>query len=605
MSDIIKLLPDSVANQIAAGEVVQRPASVVKELIENAVDSGATEVKLIIKDAGKTLIQVIDNGCGMSPTDARLSFERHATSKISSANDLFQIRSKGFRGEALASIAAVAHVELKTKRHTDDVGSHLIIEGSKIILQEPVSCANGSTFSVKNIFFNIPARRNFLKSDKVEWKNIIDEFERVALTHPEIAFELHHNDDVIFKLPISNLKERILNIFGKNYNHKLAPIQEETSIIKIKGYIGKPEFAKKTRGEQFFFVNNRFIKSVYLNHAVVNAYYDLIEKNHHPSYFIYLDIDPSKIDVNIHPTKTEIKFEDEKAIYAILSSASRQAIGKNNLSPIIDFEKEVSFDVLPARKDQEIKHPKVNINKDYNPFNAEKKSSSFHKTTSDIFDESTLDFQNDFEQKTLTFESEINETEQDISQETLGKNLFQIHNRYIVSQLKSGIIIVDQRSAHKRILYEKLLKRFNNGHTVSQQLLFPISIDLNPSDFALLEDVWEKIRNLGFDIELFGKNTIVVNAMPYEIESSNVEKIFQDLLEQLKHSANDLLTHLNEKMAKLTANYSAISRNKPLSNEEMEHLISQLFSCENPYYTPNGKPTLKTFSLDDLNEIFD
>ncbi len=602
MADIIKLLPDSVANQIAAGEVVQRPASVVKELVENAVDSGANEIKLLVKEAGRALIQVIDNGCGMSPTDARLSFERHATSKISAANDLFQIRSKGFRGEALASIAAVAHVELKTKRNTDDVGTHIVIEGSKIIAQEPSSCANGSSFSVKNIFYNIPARRNFLKSNNVEWKHILDEFERIALTHPEVAFELYHNDELVFKLPISKLKERILNIFGNGYNHKLAPIEEDTTIVKIKGYIGKPEFAKKTRGEQFFFVNNRFIKSNYFHHAVVSAYSELIEKNYHPSYFIYLDIDPSKIDVNIHPTKTEIKFDDEKAIYSIISSAVKQAIGKNNLSPIIDFEKEASFDILPLRKDQDVKAPSITVNKNYNPFISKQREAIEQNFFSQKDEESQLIFQSEEEQKTFSFDEENTSNTQEL---TTNKNLFQLHNRYIISQIKSGVIIIDQRSAHKRIIYEKLLKRWSKEQMVSQQLLFPITIELSANDFVLINDVWDIIRQMGFDLEPFGKNAIAVNGVPIELEPSDVEKIIHELLEQLKHNSSNLLENIHENAAKITADYSAIHRHKKLSVEEMEHLISELFSCENPYYTPNGKPTVKTFTLDELNKIFD
>lgn len=594
MSDIIKLLPDSVANQIAAGEVVQRPASVVKELIENAVDSGATNITLIIKDAGRTLIQIIDNGCGMSPTDARMSFERHATSKISEAKDLFQIRSKGFRGEALASIAAVAHVELKTKRQEDELGTHLIIEGSKVISQEPINATNGSSFSVKNIFFNIPARRNFLKSNHVEWKHILEEFERVALTHPEIEFELIHNDETIYKLPSSKLKQRTLSIFGNNYNDKLAPINEDTTIVSVKGYIGKPELSKKTRGEQYFFVNNRFIKNNYLHHAVANAYHQLIDKNYHPSYFIYLDIDPQRIDVNIHPTKTEIKFDDEKAIYSILLSAVRQAIGIHNISPSIDFERETSMDVLPPKSNQEIKMPSVNVNKNYNPFKKEVPISNFNFGT-----ESELIFEQDNPQEEIKFESEFEENVEKKS------NLFQIHNRYIVSQIKSGVIIVDQRQAHKRIVYEKIVKRIQKQSIASQQLIFPVTLEFSASKFSLLKTIWNEVRSIGFDMEQFGNNTVVINGTPFEVSAENCDTIIKELIEKAAEGELHSKENFTENAAKLIADKSAVDKNKSLTTDEMQHLISELFSCENPYYTPNGKPTLKTFTTDDLNKMFD
>lgn len=603
MADIIKLLPDSVANQIAAGEVVQRPASVVKELLENSVDAGATEISLNVIDAGRTLLQVIDNGCGMSTTDARLSFERHATSKISKAQDLFQIRSKGFRGEALASIAAVAHVALKTKRREDELGTYIINEGSKVTTQEPVSCANGTSFSVKNLFYNIPARRNFLKSNNVEWKHILEEFERVALTHPEVGFELTHNAEQIFKLPISNLKLRILNLFGDKYNNRLVPIDESTSIVTLKGYIGKPEYAKKKRGEQFFFVNNRFIKNNYLHHAINSAFHQLIEKNYHPSYFIYMDIDPSRIDVNIHPTKTEIKFDDEKAIYSILTSAVRQAIGKHNIAPSIDFEQETSFNVLPPKAHQEVKAPNIRVNKNYNPF-SEIKQTQNTDFTFDEFDseeESELIFHKEDEQQAITFESKSENQELSDS----NTKLFQLHQRYIVSQIKSGVIIVDQRQAHKRILFEKILKRLNRQSTVSQQLIFPLTIELSATDIVMLKEIWDSLRTLGFDIEQFGKNSVVVNGVPYEVGTENCDVLFKEIIHQAKQNSNNINQKFNEIAAKTLANNDAVSKNKKLTFDEMEHLLSELFACENPYYTPNGKPTLKQFTTEDLNKMFD
>lgn len=608
MADIIKLLPDSVANQIAAGEVVQRPASVVKELLENSIDSGANNIKLIVKDAGKTLLQVIDNGCGMSPTDARLSFERHATSKISSANDLFKIKSKGFRGEALASIASIAHVELKTKRSEDELGTYIINEGSKILNQEPTTASNGTNFIVKNLFFNIPARRNFLKSNNVEWRHILDEFNRVTLTHPEIEFHLIHNDSVIHNLPISSLKQRIINIFGKNYNERLVPIEEETSITKIKGYICKPEFARKTRGEQFLFVNNRFIKSNYFHHAISSAYKELIDSNLHPSYFLYLEIDPSKIDVNIHPTKTEVKFEEEKAIYAIILSAVKLSIGKHNIAPSIDFNRESSFDVLPPRKDQEIKTPKLNINTSYNPFKDNSNNKQQKEALQDFYSESDFNFEQEIKQESITFESELNENINETNDSLVSvkdDSIFQLHNRYIVSQIKSGVIIVDQRLAHKRVIFETLKTRFENQSVVSQQLIFPETIEFNANDFSTLKHIWNNLKTIGFDIEEFGKNTIVINGVPMELQNKDINSVLLELIENFKSNNQDVSLSENEKIAKTLANYAAVSRTKKMTKDEMEHLINQLFNCETPYYAPNGKPTLKTFTLNDLSKIFD
>lgn len=601
MADIIKLLPDAVANQIAAGEVVQRPASVVKELLENSVDSGATRIKLIIKDAGKALIQVIDNGCGMSPTDARLSFERHATSKISSANDLFSIKSKGFRGEALASIASVAHVELKTKRADDELATHIIIEGSKILSQEPTTASNGTNFIVKNLFFNIPARRNFLKSNNVEWRHVLDEFNRLSLTHPEVAFELQHNGSIIHNISESSLKQRIINIFGKNYNQRLVPLEEDTSITRITGYICKPEFAKKTRGEQFLFVNNRFIKSNYFHYAISNAYNELIDTKHHPSYFLYLEIDPAKIDVNIHPTKTEIKFEEEKAIYAIINSAVKQSIGKHNISPTIDFEPETSFNVLPPKENQEIRIPKTSVNTAFNPFQKGSKIGQ-SEALEDFY--SNIQFEKEAEQESLTFESDLNSDEEKST--TIGpESIFQIHNRYIVSQIKSGVIIVDQRLAHKRVIYEKLKQRFKNQSVVSQQLVFPENIELSSNDFNTIKEMWDNLKMIGFDIEEFGQNSVVINGVPIELKEVSIESTLQELIESYRNTDKSVELSVTDNIAKVLSDYSAINQGKSMTKEEMEHLINQLFSCEIPFYAPNGKPTLKTFTLDNLNKMFD
>jgi DNA mismatch repair protein MutL len=450
MSDIIHLLPDHVANQIAAGEVIQRPSSAVKELVENSVDSGATNIKLIIKDAGRTLIQVTDNGSGMSETDARMCFERHATSKIREADDLYSIKSMGFRGEAMASIAAISQVELKTKTKDTELGTLINIEGSKIKTQENCATNKGTSISIKNLFFNVPARRNFLKSDNVELKHIIEEFTRVALANPSINFTFYHNDNEVYNLKKSNLRQRISSMNGKNYNEKLVPIKEETSLTSISGFIGKPEFARKTRGEQYFFVNNRFIKSGYLHHAIVSAYTDLIPKEQIPSYFLFFEINPILIDINIHPTKTEIKFEDEKSIYAILRACAKKALGQHNITPTIDFNKDPSFDTI-APKDANLKMPKIKVDDSYNPF--EKKINPNKNNTENW--ENLFELSQSEEQKIS--ENRIVQSSLENFENFNQKILFQIQEKYILSPIKSGIMIVHQQRAHQKILYNKYL----------------------------------------------------------------------------------------------------------------------------------------------------
>ena len=487
MSDIIKLLPDSVANKIAAGEVIQRPASAAKELLENSIDSGASEIKLIIKDAGKTLIQVVDNGSGMSETDARMSFERHATSKIQSANDLFAIRTMGFRGEALASIAAIAHVDIKTKLSNQELGSHICIEGSEVKSQDAVSCTDGTNISVKNLFFNVPARRNFLKSNNVETRHIIEEFNRVALVNPNIEFSFIHNERKVFKLPISNLKQRITGIMGSNYGQKLVPVEQKTDKINITGYIGKPEFAKKTRGEQYFFVNNRFIKHPYLNHAVDNAFQELLPSKAFPSYFIYFDVDPKQIDINIHPTKTEVNFLDNKLIYAILRSAVKQGLGKYNITPTIDFEVEQSFDAPNPPKGKPIINPFEKTESTFNPFETQQQKIQTKREVSnsenweklfagknvqnEIFESPDDAKSNNEHLNELRTSNNENGTEE--------RKIFQIQNRYILTFIKSGILIIDQQNAHERILYERYKKMLENKKGNSQQELFPQNISLH------------------------------------------------------------------------------------------------------------------------------
>mgnify|MGYP003740875311 FL=1 len=601
-------MPDAVANQIAAGEVVQRPASAVKELLENSIDSGATLVQLILKDAGKTLIQVIDDGCGMGETDARMCFERHATSKITKTNDLFSIRTKGFRGEAMASIAAVAQVEMKTKLHDQEVGVRIHIEGSKMITQEPVQTANGTSISIKNLFFNIPARRNFLKSNQVETRHIIDEFQRVALTHPEVSFKMTHNGAETFSLPQGTLRQRIVNVFGKKFNQSLVPIDEKTSITNLTGFIGKPEFAKKTRGEQFFFVNKRYIKNSYLNYAVMQAYQDLIPSKSYPSYFIYMEMEPASIDINIHPTKTEIKFEDEKAIYAILNSAVKQSIGKYQVAPSLDFDQETSFNVEPFRKGMEVKIPQIKVNPQFNPFEREvsKKPegprSGFKKETPSTNQIDAL--QQFYAQQGVTARTEKEQDSQELLPIDLDKKIFQIHNRYIYSQIKSGFIVIDQQKAHERILYEKFSFSIQNHSIASQKELFPVQLEFSASNFALLKEIWEEVQLMGFDIVEFGKNTISINGVPSGIKDTDYQRSFEQILEQVKNNQDKLNLNIQESLVRAMAFNMSIKKGKQLTELEMNNLIDELFACNQPEYAINGKKTYLTFTTDELDKLF-
>ena len=608
MSNLIKLLPDSVANQIAAGEVVQRPASAVKELLENSIDAGATSVQLILKDAGKTLIQVIDDGCGMGETDARMCFERHATSKIKETNDLFSIRTKGFRGEAMASIAAVAQVELKTKLHDEELGTKIEIEGSKLITQEPVQTQSGTSIAIKNLFFNIPARRNFLKSNPVETRHIIDEFQRVALTHPEVSFKMTHNGSETFNLPKGTLRQRIVNVFGKRFNQSLVPLEEKTSIMNLIGFIGKPEFAKKTRGEQFFFVNKRFIKNGYLHFAVMQAYQELIPNKSYPSYFIYMEMDPKMIDINIHPTKTEIKFEDEKAIYAILNSAVKQSIGKYQVAPSLDFEQETSFNVEPLTENKEIKIPQIKVNPEFNPF--DKKPTKNYSGSSVSIPEKPKPEQIDALQQFYAQNRDVTITEKEETEnpELLSvdsdKKIFQIHHRYIYSQIKSGYILIDQQKAHERILYEKFSYSIHNHTQTSQQELFPVQLEFSSSNFTLLKEIWEEVQLLGFDIVEFGKNTISVNGVPSGLKEKDYQKTFEKILEQVKNNQDKLNLDIKESLVRATAYNMSIKKGKQLTELEMNTLINELFACSQPEYAPNGKKTYLTVTLDELEKLF-
>lgn len=614
MPDIIKLLPDSVANQIAAGEVIQRPASVVKELVENAVDAGCNKIQVIIKDAGKTLIQVIDNGCGMSETDARMSFERHATSKISRADQLFSILTKGFRGEALASIAAIAHVELKTKQTDKETGSRIVIEGSETKLQESVHCDEGTSFSIKNLFYNVPARRNFLKSDAVEFKHIIEEFERVALTHPEIAFTLQHNGVVLYNLPTSNLKQRIVNYQGNNFNLKLVPVEEDTNVVSLQGFVTKPEYAKRLRGEQYFFVNKRYIKSPYLNYAVSNAFDQLIAPSSYASYFLYLSVDPATIDINIHPTKTEIKFRDEKSIYAILHAAVKRALGKHNITPSIDFG-EAGVYIEPINSRTEIKQPVIDINHGYNPFNNQDSKSSQATITSErpSFGKNlNYDWQELYKiteptnipQKSI-FEIEEVSKESFEKTEILHTNAYQLHRKYILTQIKSGMVLIDQQLAHERILFEEFLEKIKLKKITSQQQLFPENIELELVNFQVYQAIENELKAVGFDIDIFGKKSIVVNGLPPEIANQNPKLLLDDIFEQYNSKAGNFKLKSNEILANTIAKYGAIKKGKYLSQEEMNHLVDSLFACQQPYFSPSGKPTIVTFTLDELEKKFE
>ena len=588
MSEIIHVLSDAVANQIAAGEVIQRPASVVKELMENAVDAKATTIRVIIKDAGKTLIQIIDNGCGMSDLDAERCFERHATSKISKAEDLFSIRTSGFRGEALASMAAVAEVSLKTCQKGNELGIQIRIAGSKLESKDPVQAPVGSNFQVRNLFYNIPARRKFLKSDQTELRHIINEFNHVALTHPEIEFSMIHNQSEIFQLPVSNLRQRIIGVFGKSTNSYLIPLESETTLITISGFIGKPEHARRTYGEQFFFVNNRYIKHPYFHKAVMNGYDQILAADHIPSYFIYFTIDPSHIDVNIHPSKTEVKFEDERAIWQILLASVKKAIGKNNLSPSLDFDTEGVIDIPILSKDTEIRQPAIDTNPAYNPFAGED-SYEREKRSTPYLDERFEGWEQLFEPS------------QGIEMKTQ-KNL-QIRNKYILSPVKSGVMLIDQRRAHERILYERMIKALEEHQPLAQQSLFPESIRLNAADYQVCLEMMAPMEYLGFDIRDFGNNSIVVHGFPAEMKLTDASETIELMIEQYK-TMQGLDAQYAERVSRAAAKASAVQYGKQLNDIEMQELIDQLFACANPNHTPSGSLIVRIMDLQELDAHF-
>lgn len=616
MSSIIQLLPDHVANQIAAGEVVQRPASVVKELLENAVDAKATDIKLIIKDAGKSLIQVIDNGLGMSVTDARLCFERHATSKIRQAEDLFSLHTKGFRGEALASIAAIAHVEMKTKQDQQELGTHLIIEGSKFVSQEVAVLPKGTSFAVKNLFYNIPARRNFLKSDIVEYRHVIDEFQRVALAHPNIHFTFYHNGSEMFNLPQSNFRQRIVAIFSGKTNEKLVPVQEETEIVEIQGFVSKPEFAKKNRGEQFFFVNDRFIKSGYLHHAVMAAYDGILKDGSQPSYFLCLTVPPHTIDINIHPTKTEIKFDDEHALYAILRAAIKHSLGQFNVAPILDFDRDANLDTPYHYKDREGAVPTVQVDANFNPFADEKLTKSYtgsnYKKTAIASSWEGLYVGLKQETETFSASSNFNFENEEVTShlfdledsESTVHRTYQIHKKYIVSPIKSGMVIIDQQRAHQRVLYEQFLSNMTVKQASSQQLLFPLNLYFSKNEIELIAELQLALVNTGFVFEATQHDHIVISGIPVNSTESEVSLVLEQLLSDLQDGIPESSFSQNDTIAKSMAKSLAVKTGSYLTEKEQENLVNRLFACKEPTVSPFQKITFITMRVEDLDKKF-
>jgi DNA mismatch repair protein MutL len=616
MSDIIHLLPDSVANQIAAGEVVQRPSSVVKELVENAIDAGATTIEVNIKDAGRTLIQIIDNGKGMSETDARMAFERHATSKIRQAEDLFHLHTMGFRGEALASIAAVAQVELRTRRQEDEIGVLIEINGSTVERQEPVSCSVGTMLSVKNLFYNIPARRKFLKSNTTEFGHIENEFSRIAIIYPHISFTLRHNDTEIFVLPESSLRQRIITIFGKSINTQLLPVETKTSLVKISGFIGKPESAKKHASNQFFFVNGRYMRHPYFHRAVMMAFEKMLVQGTSPNYFLSFEIDPSAIDVNIHPTKTEIKFENEQAIFSILLASVREALGKFNIVPGIDFDQDDAQEIPVIQSGTKINVPSIEFNPEYNPFKQSSGDGNYQKSSSSTPKNNHFDW----EKLYTNFETEAQPPEQTaieldstltapkiLAEEvhTESCDYFQYKGKYILTSVKSGLMFIDQHRAHQRILFEQYLHAIGNQRIVSQQLLFPELIELSAEDALVIEEILDELAFVGFDIDQFGKNTYRINGTPTDVDLSRCVGIIEEMIvvarEQIQQ-ANKSLIH--EQIAQSLARATAIPYGKILSIQEMTHLVEQLFACENHKYSPSGKVIISILEDDEIGKKF-
>jgi DNA mismatch repair protein MutL len=615
LPDKIVLLPDNIANQIAAGEVIQRPASAVKELLENAVDAGATEIKLILADAGKSLLQVIDNGSGMSETDARMCFERHATSKITTIEDLFHIRTMGFRGEALASIAAVAQVELKTKRADDETGIYIEVENSMVKKQEPVAAPTGSSIAMKNLFFNVPARRNFLKSNAAEMRHIVDEFTRVALSFPHIFFSLISNGQEVFHLEAGSLKQRIIQLLGNTYNTKLVSVKEETDYMNIYGFVGKPETAKKTRGDQYFFINNRFIKSAYLNHAVMNAYQEIISSDSFPMYALFIDLDPAVVDVNVHPTKQEIKFEDEKIIYAFVQAAIKHALAQFSVTPTLDFDLDASIQQLSSIQQ---------------PFTEEKKSAAastslfkgFTQRNQAHFIEPSKkaelrhwkDFYEDGSHRTEVGSQEsegrsessphLQAMTHDSRLTTHDIELTQLLNTYIITPSAKGFILIHQQAAHERILYDQLKAAAKGKPIATQRSMFPVTLELAPADAVIIQELTSDLQELGYMIEPFGKNSFVIQGTPADLEAGNEKNIIDSLLEQYKHFSNELKFSNREKLVRSLAKQQSLKTGIRLTEREMRQLVNDLFACEQPNSTPDGNPTYLEFKQEQLEKMF-
>ncbi len=620
MPDIIQLLPDNIANQIAAGEVIQRPASAVKELLENAVDAGATEIKLIVNDAGKALVQVIDNGKGMSETDARMSFERHATSKIKNIDDLFHIKTMGFRGEALASIAAVAQVELKSKKVEDTTGTYIEIDNSLVKKQEPVAMQQGTSIAMKNLFFNVPARRNFLKSNPSELRHIVDEFTRVAMAFPDVFFSLTSNGQQVFHLEKGTLKQRIVQILGNNYNAKLVSVQEQSNYMNIYGFVGKPDTAKKTRGDQYFFVNNRFIKSAYLNHAIMGAFAEMIAKDSFPMYTLFIELDPSQIDINVHPTKQEIKFEDEKIVYAFVQSAVKHSLAQFSISPTLDFELDASIQHSDAvsKPFTEERKSAATFSSLYNTF-TKKNQAHFIENKSelkhwkDLYEPAKNEsgFLGSTTEPVIEDQITINREQEFISLRAFAtqpamamENLVQLHNTYIVLQNDTGFILIHQQNAHERILYERFVKAIDGKPIAIQQSLFPITIELAAMDTVIVNELLPELHLLGYHLEPFGNNTFVIQGTPADIAVGNEKTAIEKMLEQFKHFSTDLKYNKREKLLRSLAWQQAIKAGTSLKQKEMKILAEDLFACNTPNINPNGKPTYTVFKKNELDKMF-
>ncbi len=613
MPDRIVLLPDNIANQIAAGEVIQRPASAVKELLENAVDAGATAIKLIVNDAGKALLQVIDNGSGMSETDARMCFERHATSKIKSIEDLFHIRTMGFRGEALASIAAVAQIELKTKKADDDTGTYIEVENSLVKKQEPIAAPNGTSIAMKNLFFNIPARRNFLKSNAAEMRHIVDEFTRVAMSFPQILFTLTSNGQQLFHLEAGSLKQRIVQLLGNNYNAKLVTVKEDTDYMNIYGFVGKPETAKKTRGDQYFFVNNRFIKSPYLNHAVMNAYQEMIPGDSFPMYVLFIDLDPAVVDVNVHPTKQEIKFEDEKIIYAFVQAAVKHSLAQFSVTPTLDFDLDASIQQLPSIQQPftEEKQSAASASSLFRGFTQKHQAHLIEPTGrgglkdwKELYKgtEQAGGYENSNADQQSTLHTQFETERQGGFADEI--ELVQLHNQYIIAQTSSGFLLIHQQAAHERVLYEQLKAATKDKPITSQRSLFPITFELPPADVAILEELMEDLQLLGYLIEPFGKNTFVIQATPADVDTGNEKHVIDVLLEEYKHFSNEVKFSKREKLVRSLARQQAVKSGTRLTDREMRQLINDLFECEQPNASPDGSPVYFEFKAEQLEKMF-